>query len=90
MNLTANQLYKQSNSSLTFKEWLKNNQQKGLLDNHEKMYNMIDGEEDEEEQSTTTTTKPTTQRAVTKMNMLNIVALVGIGFLIYGLSKSSE
>jgi len=42
ISVSANQMYKQSKSSLTFKEWLKDTQNKGILENHEKMYNMID------------------------------------------------
>lgn len=93
MNLTANQLYKQSKSNLTFKEWLKTNQQKGILDDHEKMYNMIDGEQEiaEEEEEAVVTTKPktTTQKSVTKLSAINLVGLIGIGILIYGLTKTS-
>lgn len=91
--ITANQLYKMSNTSLSFKEWLKENQQKGLLDNHEKMYNMIDGTEDyeEQEEEVAVVTKPTTtKRSATKLSMVNLVGLIGVGFLLYGLSKSSE
>jgi hypothetical protein len=92
MMLTANQLYKQSNSSLSFKEWLKENQQKGLLDDHEKMFNLIEGEVDEDEEDKTPVSVPkkaTTQKAVTKLSMVNIVGLIGIAVLIYGLSKTS-
>ena len=92
MMLTANQLYKQSNSSLSFKEWLKENQQKGLLDDHEKMFNLIEGEVDEDEEekpSVSVPQKATTQKAVTKLSMVNIVGLIGIAVLIYGLSKTS-
>ena len=42
ISISANQMYKQSKSSLPFKDWLKNTQQRGILDNHEKMYNLIE------------------------------------------------
>ena len=92
--ISANQLYKQSKSSLTFKEWLLQNQDKGLLDNHDKMYNLIDGanEEivDEEVVVVETITKPTTKTSVSKLSMVNLVGIIGIGFLIYGLTKSNN
>ena len=58
--ISANQLYKQSKSNLTFKEWLKNNQRDGMLENHEKMYNMIDEAERD-------TNKLTTQQGTKKL-----------------------
>lgn len=91
--ISANQLYKQSKSSLTFKEWLLQNQDKGLLDNHEKMYNLIDGDNEEivdEEVVVETITKPTTKTSVSKLSMVNLVGIIGIGFLIYGLTKSNN
>jgi hypothetical protein len=98
--MTANQLYKQSGSDLTFKEWLKETQNKGILDNHERMFNMIDSEEEEQEKemesnSVTTKTAPTkssvtTKTAKTNMGMMNFVGLVGLGLLIYGLSKANS
>jgi hypothetical protein len=91
--ISANQLYKQSKSSLTFKEWLLQNQDKGLLDNHEKMYNLIDGADEEivdEEEVVETITKPTTKKSVSKLSMVNLVGIIGIGILIYGLTKSNN
>lgn len=95
--ITANQLYKQSNSSLTFKQWLKENQERGLLDNHEAMYNMIDGEEEQEMDeevvtdvpSKSVSKAPTTQKSVGKMSVVNIVGIIGVIVLIYGITKSS-
>ena len=78
--ISANQLYKQSKSNLTFKEWLKNNQRNGMLENHEKMYNMIDEAERE-------TTTMTTQQGTKKLGTINIIGIIGIVVLIYGLSK---
>lgn len=89
--ISANQLYKQSKSSLTFKEWLLENQEKGILDNHEKMYNLIDGADEEtDEDEIVTTKKPTTKKSVSKLGLVNIVGLIGIGFLIYGMTKSNN
>jgi hypothetical protein len=97
--ITANQLYKQSNSSIPFKEWLKETQKQGMLDNHEKMYNLIEGEVDEEvvdgesdesqadapKNKTATTNKANTTNS---NQMRNIIALVGVCFLIYGLTQA--
>jgi len=84
--ISANQMYKQSKSSLPFKEWLKHNQNRGILDNHEKMYNLIDEAEDE---VGTQTTKPllTTQQGTKKLGTINLIGIIAIGVLIYGLSK---
>ena len=77
---SANQLYKESNSDMPFKEWLQSQQQIGVLKNHDKMYNANGSAS-----STTTTTKS----AKKKMGMLNIVGLVSLGILLYGLSRAS-
>ena len=98
--ITANQLYKQSNSSIPFKEWLKETQQQGMLDNHDKMYNLIEGQEGdtemEESEATsdapvtkTATNKATTTKSTNSNQMRNIIALVGVCFLIYGLTKTN-
>ena len=79
ISVSANQMYKQSKSSLTFKEWLKDNQSKGILENHEKMYNMID---EAEKESTMTT-----QQGTKKLGTINLIGIIGIVVLIYGLSK---
>jgi hypothetical protein len=78
--ISANQLYKQSKSNLTFKEWLKDNQRNGILENHEKMYNMIDEAERE-------TTTMTTQQGTKKLGTINIIGIIGVVVLIYGLTK---
>lgn len=80
--ISANQLYKQSKSELPFKEWLKETQKKGILQNHEAMYNMI-------EEGNSTKTSETTQNAKTKLGMTNILGFVGLALLIYGLSRTS-
>ena len=72
-------MYKQSKSNLTFKEWLKDSQKKGLLENHEKMYNLID----EAERDTTLTT----QQGTKKLGTINLIGIIGVVVLIYGLSK---
>lgn len=92
--ISANQLYRQSKSQLSFKEWLKETQSKGILQDHEKMYNMIEseGDSDTDEDSDTPTIKPTkktTQTAKTKLGMVNILGFVGLAVLIYGLTRSS-
>jgi hypothetical protein len=79
ISVTANQMYKQSKSNLTFKEWLKDSQKKGLLENHEKMYNLID----EAERDTTLTT----QQGTKKLGTINLIGIIGVVVLIYGLSK---
>jgi peptidyl-tRNA hydrolase len=86
--ISANQLYKQSKTSLTFKEWLKETQEKGVLQNHEKMYNLI---ESESEMPTINKTikKTTSQDAKTKLGMVNILGFVGLALVIYGLTRTS-
>ena len=83
--ISANQLYKESKSELPFKEWLKETQKKGILKNHEAMYNMIE----EGSSAETKTTSSTTQTAKTKLGMTNILGFVGLAILIYGLSRTS-
>jgi len=93
--ISANKLYKESRSQLSFKDWLKQTQQKGILQDHEKMYNLIESEgqdEDEDEDDSTSTNpvkKSTTQTAKTKLGMVNLVGFVGLAVLIYGLSRTS-
>jgi len=93
--ISANKLYKESKSQLSFKDWLKETQQKGILQDHEKMYNLIESEgEDEDEYddeipSIKPVKKSTTQTAKTKLGMVNLVGFVGLAVLIYGLSRTS-
>ncbi len=79
MIVSANQLYKESKSELTFKEWLKEEQSKGVLENHDKMFN-ANGNGD---------STITTKKAKKKDGMLNIIGFVSLGILIYGLTKAS-
>ena len=93
--ISANKLYKESKSQLSFKDWLKETQQKGILQDHEKIYNLIESEgEDEDEYddeipSIKPVKKSTTQTAKTKLGMVNLVGFVGLAVLIYGLSRTS-
>lgn len=93
--ISANKLYKESRSQMSFKDWLKETQQKGILQDHEKMYNLIESEgEDEDEYddeipSIKPVKKSTTQTAKTKLGMVNLVGFVGLAVLIYGLSRTS-
>jgi hypothetical protein len=82
--ISANQMYKQSKSSLHFKDWLKTTQSRGILDNHEKMYNLIENGEEEK------TPKLTTQEATKKFSTISLLGIIGIAVLIYGLSKVSS
>jgi hypothetical protein len=105
--MTANKLYKESRSNLSFKLWLKENQTKGILDNHEKMFNLMgvdeNTEEEEEEDdddriekdasnSTAIKQTPTKKSPATKvkanMGLLNIVGIIGLGILLYGLANT--
>lgn len=81
--ISANQMFKQSKSTLPFKDWLQNTQQRGMLDNHEKMYNLIENGEEE-------LPKLTTQEATKKFSTINLLGIIGIVALIYGLSKVSS
>jgi hypothetical protein len=92
--ISANKLYKESRSQLSFKDWLKETQQKGILQDHEKMYNLIESEGDDEADDYDYPTpvkskKSTTQTAKTKLGMTNLVGFIGLAVLIYGLSRTS-
>jgi len=91
--ISANKLYKESRSQLSFKDWLKETQQKGILQDHEKMYNLIESEGDDEGDDYDYPTpvkskKSTTQTAKTKLGMTNLVGFIGLAVLIYGLSRT--
>jgi hypothetical protein len=83
ISISANQMYKQSKSNLHFKDWLKTTQNRGILDNHEKMYNLIENGDEE-------IPKLTTQEATKKFSTISLLGIVGIVVLIYGLSKVSS
>jgi len=84
--ISANQLYKQSGSNKPFKTWLKETQEKGILQNHEKMFNLIDSPNEGSIQSSKSTT---TQDAKTKLGMVNVLGFVGLALILYGLSRTS-
>jgi hypothetical protein len=96
--ISANQLYRQSKSQLSFKQWLKDTQNKGILQDHEKMYNMIESDDSDysyEDDSDDVamdlkqySKKSTSQDSKSKLGMVNILGLIGIGLLIYGLSRT--
>jgi len=91
--ISANKLYKESKSQLSFKDWLKETQQKGILQDHEKMYNLIESEGEDEDEDESPSIKPikksTTQTAKTKLGMVNLLGFVGLAVLIYGLTRTS-
>ena len=85
--LTANRRYKESNTDLSFKEWLKTEQEKGVLADHEKMFN-YDGIEEEELEVEEKVI--TTKKAKSSMLGMNILGVVALGSLRYGLSQVSK
>jgi hypothetical protein len=95
--LSANQLYKKSDTKLSFKQWLKDTQSQGVLDNHEEpMFNANGDEEilDNTEDTSTSdsgivTLKLTTKKAKSKMGATNIIGILGLGLLIYGITRTS-
>lgn len=79
MEFSANQLYKSSDSNLSFKQWLKVNQESGNLQNHEQMFN-ADGENNSEKK------EQKNPKSIFKMNKNNLIGLIGVGLLVYGFS----
>ena len=80
---SANQQYKESKSELSFKKWLQGEQNKGNLKDHETMFS-ADGE---------TETKPkkkTTKRAKVDLGKWNMLAVLSVVSLIYGVMKVSN
>lgn len=88
--MTANQLYKESGSNLSFKEWLKETQNKGILDNHEEMFNLLGVDGSEEKENNTSTKTLTRQQTKSSMGVLNMVGLIGLGVLLYGLATTKS
>lgn len=78
---SANQLYKESKSELPFKEWLRIEQDKGNLLNYEKMYN-ASGNNDE--------TKFLSNTKASTRNMANVVGLLSLGVLAYGIYQETK
>ena len=97
--LSANQLYKKSKTDLTFKQWLKDTQSQGVLDNHEEPMFNANGDEqilaNTEETSTSDssggniTLKLTTKKAKSTMGTTNIIGLLGLGLLIFGITRTT-
>ena len=88
--MTANQKYKESGTELSFKDWLKEQQEDGSLSDHETMLN-ADGEEDvivEEEVVEPPIT--TTKKVKTSMGGWNMLGVVSLGVLLYGLSRAGK
>jgi hypothetical protein len=80
MSISANRKYKESGSDVSFKDWLKDEQEKGELADHETMFN-ADGLDD---------TPPTIKKAKKNMFAINMIGVVALGCLVYGLSQTSE
>lgn len=100
--LSANQLYKKSDTKLSFKQWLKDTQSQGVLDNHEEpMFNANGDEEilDNTEETSTSdsnnsndgniTLKLTTKKAKSSMGTTNMIGLLGLGLLIFGITRTT-
>tara|TARA_R110001599_G_scaffold176223_1_gene368342 strand:- start:195 stop:485 length:291 start_codon:yes stop_codon:yes gene_type:complete len=92
MITSANQLYKASKSKLPFKEWLLEEQQNGALADHEKMFNANGEEIDDivDEEDVIVKRKPTTKKAQSSIMRNNIIGIVAMGLIIYGLNKYSS
>lgn len=77
---SANQRYKESKSKMPFKEWLRIEQEKGNLENHEKMLSA----------SGNTEVSGNNQSKPKGMNTANMVGLVSAGLLAYGIYQQSR
>ena len=78
MSKTANRLYKDSKSDLSFKEWLQIEQEEGRL-----KVSMSNADGDSE-------VIQTTQRAKVSLGKWNLVGIISVGVLIYGLMEVSK
>jgi bacillopeptidase F (M6 metalloprotease family) len=83
MSKSANRLYQESKSDLSFKEWLQIEQEEGRL--KVRMSNA-----DGESEVVKTTPNLTTKQAKVNMGKWNIVGLIAVGCLIYGLMQVSK
>lgn len=79
---SANQQYKESKSQLPFKEWLSIEQDNGRLLSEEKMYNANGVNEEVKSSANPTRTGG--------MKMANIVGLVSVGMLAYGIYQETK
>ena len=87
--ITANQRYKESKSDLPFKEWLKNEQTSGKLADHETMFNANGEVEEFEEEFEEVMPITTIKKGKKSMMGINVLGVVGVGMLVYGLSQLS-
>lgn len=77
---SANQRYKESKSKMPFKEWLRIEQEKGNLEKHDKMLSASGNTEVSENNKS----KPK------GMNTTNMVGLVSVGLLVFGIYQHSR
>ena len=78
MSKSANQLYQESKSDLSFKEWLQIEQEEGRL-----KVSMANANGDKE-------VIQTTKKAKVSLGKWNLVGVVAVGLLIYGLMQVSK
>jgi hypothetical protein len=78
MSKSANQLFKESKSDLSFKEWLQIEQEEGRL-----QVSMANADGDKE-------VIQTTKKAKVSLGKWNVVGVVAVGLLIYGLMQVSK
>ena len=78
MSKSANQLFKESKSDLSFKEWLQIEQEDGRL-----QVSMANADGDKE-------VIQTTKKAKVSLGKWNVVGFVAVGLLIYGLMQVSK
>ena len=83
-NKSANQCYKESNSQLPFREWLRIEQDNGRLENHETMLN-ASGEIEAVEVAPIVIKKK-----ASGMNTSSILGLVSLGVFAYGIYNESK
>lgn len=72
---SANQQYRDSGSDLSFKTWLKGEQDKGVLKNNDKMFNLTGDKK---------------VKQVKGMKTNDIIGMVAVGFLAFGLYQISK
>jgi hypothetical protein len=84
---SANQQYRESGSKLPFKEWLINEQNSGKLKDH---YQMFSADGDNEVKTKPKKENKTTKEAVVDMGKWNMIGIVSVCVLVYGLFKVSK
>tara|TARA_R110000851_G_scaffold8011_2_gene30815 strand:+ start:10458 stop:10718 length:261 start_codon:yes stop_codon:yes gene_type:complete len=85
--MTANQKYKESKSELPFKEWLKQEQDSGILADHQTMFNAT-GDEIEELEAEVMPTP--IKKSKSSMVGVNMMGLIGVSLLVYGISQMNK